>query len=147
MGDEYAQLSFEFFDKGLTGVDEQEPRWKQAIESVNNNMGELLGQLYVEKHFQVESKARMDIMIQNLIKAYEVSILELDWMSEETKQQALDKLHKFRPMIGYPDKWIDYSKLEVTEGNLIANVKNGANFAWNREIDKLDKPVDKTNGA
>ncbi len=67
-------MSFEFFDKGLTGVDEQEPRWKQAIESVNDNMGELLGQLYVEKHFQAESKARMDIMIQNLIKAYEVSI-------------------------------------------------------------------------
>ena len=90
LGDQYAQLSFDFFDKGLTGVDEQEPRWKQAIESVNDNMGELLGQLYVEKHFQIESKARMDIMIQNLIKAYEVSILELDWMSGDTKQQALE---------------------------------------------------------
>ena len=144
LGDQYAELSFNFFDKGLKGVDEQEPRWKQAIESVNDNMGELLGQLYVEKHFQAESKARMDVMIQNLIKAYEVSILELEWMSEETKQQALDKLHKFRPMIGYPEKWIDYSKLEVVDGDLIANVKSGANFAWNREIDKLDKPVDKT---
>lgn len=144
LGDEYAALSFEFFDKGLTGVDEQEPRWKQAIESVDDNMGELLGQLYVDKHFKAESKERMDIMIQNLIKAYEVSITGLDWMSEETKQQALDKLHKFRPMIGYPEKWIDYTKLEVTDGNLIANVKSGAEFAWNREIDKLDKPVDKT---
>ena len=144
LGDQYAQLSFDFFDKGLKGVDEQEPRWKQAIDATDGNMGELLGQLYVEKHFQAESKARMDVMIQNLIKAYEVSILELEWMSEETKQQALDKLHKFRPMIGYPEKWIDYTKLEVVEGDLIANVKNGANFAWNREIDKLDKPVDKT---
>ena len=144
MGDQYAQLSFDFFDKGLSGVDEQEPRWKQAVEAVDQNMGELLGQLYVEKHFQPESKARMDVMIQNLIKAYEVSITKLDWMSEATKQQALDKLHKFRPMIGYPEKWIDYSKLEVVEGDLIANVKNGADFAWNREIDKLDKPVDKT---
>jgi len=144
LGDQYAQLSFDFFRKGLSGVDEQEPRWKQAVDSINENMGELLGQLYVEKHFQAESKARMDIMIQNLIKAYEVSILELDWMSEETKQQALDKLHKFTPKIGYPEKWIDYSKLEVVDGDLLKNVKNGSSFAWNREIDKLDKPVDKS---
>jgi putative endopeptidase len=144
LGDQYAELSFNFFRKGLSGVEEQEPRWKRAVDSVNGNMGELLGQLYVEKHFQIESKARMDIMIQNLVKAYEVSILELEWMSEDTKQQALDKLHKFNPKIGYPDKWIDYSKLEVVDGDLITNIKNGASFAYNREIDKLDKPVDKT---
>ena len=125
-------------------MDTQEPRWKRAVESVNDNMGELLGQLYVEKHFQAESKVRMDEMIQNLIKAYEVSITNLDWMSDETKQQALDKLHKFRPMIGYPEKWIDYTKLEVVDGDLVSNVKNGATFAYNRDIDKLDKPVDKT---
>jgi endothelin-converting enzyme/putative endopeptidase len=144
LGDQYSQLSFDFFDKGLRGVDEQEPRWKRAVGSVNDNMGELLGQLYVEKHFQAESKARMDQMIKNLIAAYEVSITNLDWMSEETKQQALDKLHKFTPKIGYPDKWIDYSKLEVVDGDLVANIKNGRTFAYNREIDKLDKPVDKT---
>ena len=144
LGDQFAELSFNFFRKGLSGVDEQEPRWKRAVESVNDNMGELLGQLYVNKHFQAESKARMDIMIQNLIKAYEVSILKLEWMSEETKQQALDKLHKFTPKIGYPDKWIDYSKLEVVDGNLIENVKSGKSFAHNREINKLDKPVDKS---
>ena len=144
LGDQFAELSFAFFRKGLSGVDEQEPRWKRAVDSINDNMGELLGQLYVEKHFQAESKARMDIMIQNLIKAYEVSIIELDWMSEETKQQALDKLHKFTPKIGYPDKWIDYSRLEIVEGDLMANIKSSAVFAYNREIDKLDKPVDKT---
>jgi len=144
LGDQFAELNFNFFRKGLSGVDEQEPRWKRAVDSVNDNMGELLGQLYVEKHFQAESKRRMDIMIQNLIKAYEVSILELEWMSDVTKQQALDKLHKFTPKIGYPDKWIDYSKLEIVAGDLVANIKNGADFAYNREIDKLDKPVDKT---
>jgi len=144
LGDQFSELSFNFFRKGLSGVDEQEPRWKRAVNSVNGTMGELLGQLYVEKHFQAESKARMDVMIENLIKAYEVSILELEWMSEDTKQQALDKLHKFTPKIGYPDKWIDYSKLEIVEGDLIANVKNGSVFAYNREIDKLDKPVDKS---
>jgi len=144
LGDQFAELSFNFFRKGLSGVDKQEPRWKRAVDAVNGNMGELLGQLYVEKHFQAESKQRMDTMIQNLIKAYEVSIKDLEWMSDETKQQALDKLHKFTPKIGYPDKWIDYSKLEIVDGDLVANVKNGAVFAYNREIDKLDKPVDKT---
>jgi len=144
LGDQFAELSFSFFRKGLSGVDEQEPLWKRAVDSINGNMGELLGQLYVERHFQAESKRRMDIMIQNLIKAYEVSILDLEWMSEETRQQALDKLHKFTPKIGYPDKWIDYSKLEVVEGDLVANIKNGATFAYQRDIDKLDKPVDKT---
>ncbi len=144
MGAQFEELSFNFFTKGLRGVDEPEPRWQRAVDSVNGNMGELLGQLYVEKYFQAESKRRMDIMIQNLIKAYEVSIKDLEWMSEETRQQALDKLHKFTPKIGYPDKWIDYTKLEVVEGDLVANIKNGATFAYNREIDKLDKPVDKS---
>ncbi len=144
MGDQYEQLSFNFYSKGLRGVADLEPRWKRAVDSVNGNMGELLGQLYVEKHFQAESKERMDIMIQNLIKAYEVSIKDLEWMSDDTKRQALDKLHKFTPKIGYPDKWIDYTKLEVVEGDLMANVKNGATFAYNRQIDKLDKPVDRT---
>jgi putative endopeptidase len=144
MGDQYEQLSFNFYSKGLRGVADPEPRWKRAVDSVNGNMGELLGQLYIEKHFQAESKERMDIMIQNLIKAYEVSIKDLEWMSDDTKRQALDKLHKFTPKIGYPDKWIDYTKLEVVEGDLMANVKNGATFAYNRQIDKLDKPVDRT---
>jgi len=144
LGDQFAELNFNFFRKGLSGVAEQEPRWKRAVDSVNDNMGELLGQLYVEKYFQSESKIRMDIMIQNLIKAYEVSIGELEWMGEDTRQQALDKLHKFTPKIGYPDKWIDYTKLEVVDGDLVANIKNGAVFTYNREIDKLDKPVDKT---
>ena len=144
LGNEYSKLAFDFFSKGLRGIDEEEPRWKRAVNSVNGNMGELLGQLYVEKHFQAESKKRMDELIENLIKAYEVSINELEWMSDETRQQALDKLHNFTPKIGYPDKWIDYTKLEVVEGDLIANIKNGATFAYNREIEKLDKPVDKT---
>jgi predicted metalloendopeptidase len=143
MGSQFEELSFNFFSKGLRDIDEPEPRWQRAVDSVNGNMGELLGQLYVEKHFQAESKRRMDLMIENLIKAYEVSIMNLEWMSEETRQQALDKLHKFTPKVGYPDKWIDYGKLEVVEGDLMANIRNGSTFAYNREIDKLDKPVDK----
>jgi endothelin-converting enzyme/putative endopeptidase len=144
LGTEFELLSFNFFSKGLRDIAEPEPRWQRAVDAVNANMGELLGQLYVEKHFQAESKRRMDAMIQNLTRAYEASIKELEWMSEPTRQQALDKLHKFTPKVGYPEKWIDYSKLEVVEGDLVANVKHGARFAYNREIDKLDKPVDKT---
>jgi putative endopeptidase len=144
LGNDYSKLSFDFFSKGLRGIDEEEERWKRAVGSVNDNMGELLGQLYVEKYFQAESKRRMDVMIENLMKAYEVSINELEWMSEETKQQALDKLHKFKPKIGYPDKWKDYSKLNVKEGDLMANIKSGKVFEYDREIAKLDKPVDKT---
>jgi endothelin-converting enzyme/putative endopeptidase len=144
LGDEYFQLNFDFFSKGLSGIEEPRPLWKRAVRSVNTNMGELLGQLYVEKHFQEDAKARMDEMIRNLIKAYEVSINELEWMGEETRQQALDKLSKFKPMVGYPDKWIDYSNFEVVAGDLITNIKNGAEFEYNRQLDKLDKPVDRT---
>jgi putative endopeptidase len=144
LGNEWFTLNFNFFRKGLSGVEQPRELWKRAVEAVNGNMGELLGQLYVKKHFREESKARMDELVANLIKAYEVSIRDLEWMSDETRQQALDKLSKFRPMIGYPDKWIDYSKFEVVEGDLIANIRNGAEFEYQRQLDKLDKPVDKT---
>jgi len=144
LGDEFFTTRFSFFRKGLSGIDEPRPLWKRAVASVSGNMGEMLGQLYVEKHFQETSKARMDTMIENLLKAYEVSINKLEWMNDDTRRQALDKLSKFGPMIGYPDNWIDYSSLEIVEGDLITNVKNGARFAHNHDLDKLDKPVDKT---
>jgi len=143
LGEEYFKLWFGFFREGLSGVSEPRPLWKRAVNSVNGNMGELLGQLYVERHFQPEAKARMDIMIQNLIKAYEKSIVELDWMSEETKQQALVKLSKFTPKIGYTDEWRDYSKMDIVAGNLVGNVKSAAEYEYNRNLNKLDTPVDK----
>jgi len=143
LGDDYFNLWFGFFREGLSGVSEPRPQWKRAVESINGNMGELLGQLYVDKHFQPEAKARMDTMIQNLIKAYEKSITGLDWMSEETKQQALVKLSKFAPKIGYTDNWRDYSKMDISEGDLVGNIKRSAEFEYNRNLNKLDRPVDK----
>jgi predicted metalloendopeptidase len=107
-------------------------------------MGELLGQLYVEKHFNAEAKARMKVLIANLVEAYRVSIIELDWMSEETKQQALEKLSKFNSKIGYPDQWRDYSKLEVVAGDLVGNIKRANAFEYQRQVNKLDQPVDKS---
>jgi putative endopeptidase len=143
LGDDYFGLWFAFFREGLSGVSEPRPQWKRAVESINGSMGELLGQLYVERHFQPEAKARMDTLIQNLIKAYEKSITELDWMSDETKQQALVKLSKFTPKIGYTDNWRDYSKMDISAGNLVGNVKSAAEFEHNRNLNKLDAPVDK----
>jgi endothelin-converting enzyme/putative endopeptidase len=143
LGDDYFNLWFGFFREGLSGVSEPRPQWKRAVNSINGNMGELLGQLYVDKHFQQEAKARMDILIQNLIKAYEKSITELDWMSDVTKQQALVKLSKFIPKIGYTDDWRDYSKMDISEGDLVGNIKSSAEFEYNRNLNKLDAPVDK----
>ena len=143
LGDDYFNLWFGFFREGLSGVTEPRPQWKRAVNSVNGNMGELLGQLYVDKHFQQEAKVRMDTLIQNLIKAYEKSIIELDWMSDETKQQALVKLSKFTPKIGYTDNWRDYSKMDISEGDLVGNIKSSAEFENNRNLNKLDAPVDK----
>ncbi|MCU0989974.1 MAG: M13 family peptidase, partial [Xanthomonadales bacterium] len=143
LGDGFFQAWFEFYQAGLQGIEEPEPKWKRAVNAINGNMGELLGQLYVDKHYQEEARARMDTMIANLTEAYRQSITELDWMSEETKQQALDKLSKFNPKVGYPEKWRDYSTMEIVEGDLVANVKSTATFEYLRNLDKLDKPVDK----
>ncbi len=144
LGDDYFKLWFGFFRQGLSGVAEPRPQWKRAVNSINGNMGELLGQLYVERHFQPEAKARMDTMIKNLIKAYKKSITELEWMSEETKQQALVKLSKFNPKIGYTDNWRDYSNMQIASSDLVGNIKSAAKFEYNRNIDKLDSPVDKS---
>jgi len=132
---------FDFYGKTLSGREEQRPRWKRAINSVNGNLGELLGQLYVEKHFPPEAKARMENMVRNLTLAYEESIKNLDWMSDETKQQALDKLSKFTPKIGYPDEWKDYSELEIAADDLVGNIMRARRFAHYQEIDKLGKPI------
>jgi len=144
LGDDYFQAWFNFYRAGLQGIDEPRPQWKRAVNSVNGNMGELLGQLYVDRHYQDEARARMETMIANLKEAYRQSITGLDWMSEETKQQALVKLSKFTPKIGHPENWRDYSNMDITEGDLVGNIKSAARFEDHRNIDKLDRPVDKT---
>jgi putative endopeptidase len=144
LGDDFFQARFEFYRAGLQGVEEPRPQWRRAVNSVNGNMGELLGQLYIDKHYKEEAKARMETMIANLVEAYRQSIIELDWMGEETKQQALVKLSKFTPKIGYTEKWRDYNTMEIVQGDLLANIKSAAEFEYKRNIDKLDKPVDKS---
>lgn len=144
MGDAYFTASFEFFRKGLQGVEEPRPRWKRALTAIDQTMGELLGQLYVEKYFSTEAKARMQAMIDHLVEAYRQSITELDWMSEETKQQALKKLSKFNSKIGYPDQWRDYGPLDIVPGGLVGNLKRATAFEYQRNLNKLDQPVDKS---
>jgi endothelin-converting enzyme/putative endopeptidase len=143
LGDAFFKAWFDFNRAGLQGIDEARPRWKRAVNAVNGSMGELLGRLYVERHYREEARARMESIIANLLEAYRQSILELDWMSEQTKRQALLKLSGFTPKVGYPEHWRDYSGLEIVAGDLLGNIKRAALFEYNRNLDKLDRPVDK----
>jgi predicted metalloendopeptidase len=139
---EVVDAQFEF-SKTVFGRDEQLPRWQRAIRSMNGNMGELLGQLYVEKHFPPEAKERMEEMIHYLNLAYADSIRNLEWMSDDTKVKALEKLAKLTPKVGYPDEWRDYSSLRVSEDDLVGNIRNARQFSHNHEVDKLGKPIDR----
>ncbi|MBB5438658.1 putative endopeptidase [Pedobacter sp. AK017] len=138
------QENFNFYGTTLRGIKEQKPQWRRAVDVVNANLGEMVGKLYVEKHFPAEAKERMVKLVANLLKAYEASIKELDWMSPETKKQALIKINKFTPKIGYPDKWRDYSALKVVKGDLYGNNVRATEFEYNRTINKLGKPVDRS---
>ena len=111
--------NFDFYSKTLSGTEEQQPLWRRGVNVVNGTLGEVVGKVYVSKHFPPEAKERMLVLVGNLINAYEKSIKELEWMSDETKAEALDKLSKFAPKIGYPDKWRDYSALTIEAGDLL----------------------------
>lgn len=143
MHQELADARFDFRSRHLYGVKEPSARWKRAVGALNENMGELLGQEYVARHFPPEAKARMLVLVNNLIAAYEESISKLEWMSEETKIAAKDKLSKFRTKIGYPDKWRDYSALVLKDGELVANLQRARSFEHDFMIDQLGKPVDR----
>lgn len=134
---------FDFYSKTLSGVKEQQPMWRRGVDVVNGQLGEVVGKVYVKKHFPVEAKSRMNELVNNLLKAYEISIKELDWMTEETKKEALDKLSKFTPKIGYPDKWRDYSLLTIEADDLYGNMERSAMVAYKQMIEKQKGPVQK----
>jgi len=140
----FVDQDFSFSNVTLRGIPENQPRWKRGVSRVEESLSEALGQLYVEKHFPAENKARMQVLVNNLLLAYKQSIETLPWMGEATKKEALTKLSKFTPKIGYPDKWRDYSKLNIVKGDLVGNIKAGRAFAYQRQIDKLGKPVDRS---
>lgn len=140
---ELDELSFDFYGRKLQGQKEQRDMEKRGLDFVNRSAGELLGKIYVDKNFPPEAKATCEELVQYLIKSFEVHINDLDWMSDVTKEKALEKLAKFNVKIGYPDKWKDYSKLEV--GNsLFENVHSLNRWVFEDNLAKQDKPVDKT---
>ncbi len=135
--------NFEFYGNTLQGTPEQRPMWRRGVTIVNGTLGEVVGKVYVKQHFPPEAKDRMLTLVGNLINAYEKSITELDWMTEETKAEALDKLSKFTPKIGYPDEWRDYSALDIEGDDLYGNLERAALANYQREMDRQGGPVNR----
>jgi putative endopeptidase len=142
IGPQYETLSFEFYNKTLRGVTDQRDRWKRGIDMVNGSMGEVLGEVYVSKHFTADKKARMQDMIKYIVQVFDQGIVDLEWMSDESKVEARAKLNKLKVKVGYPDKWKDYSKLEIRQNDLLGNLMRTSQFNHQRNIEKLGKPVD-----
>ncbi len=140
--DAVSKANFDFYSKTLNGVPVQRPRWKRGVELVQGVLGEAIGKQYVDRHFSQTAKTRMDELVANLIKAYHESISALDWMSDDTKKEALHKLSKFTPKIGYPAKWRDYSSLKLRADDLLGNVIRSSRFEFDYRIGKLAGPVD-----
>ena len=132
------------YNQVITGQRVQTPRWQRMSSLTDGTVGDLLGQLYVNKHFKPEAKARMQELVSNLVKAYEIRIKNLDWMSDVTKQKALDKLHAFTPKIAYPDKWKTYDGLEINRGTFFENLRNTGSWSYTEMVGQLGKPVDKS---
>ncbi|MGJ8670557.1 MAG: M13 family metallopeptidase [Oceanococcus sp.] len=141
LNDALVQAHFNFHGKALLGISENKPRWKRGVDLVEGKLGEALGKIYVQRHFPPQAKARMKDLVANLIEAYRQSIVQLEWMGEDTRIQALDKLAKFRTKIGYPDSWRDYSGLEIQRGNLAANVQRANRFTHEYHLAKLGQPI------
>ena len=135
--------NFDFYGKTLQGKKELRPRWKRCTDEVDNNLGEALGQVYVEKYFGPDAKQQALKMVKEIQTAMEQDINSLPWMSATTKQQALVKLHGMADKIGYPDKWRDYSKLEIRRGDELGNVERARKFEFDRQLAKIGKPLDR----
>ncbi len=138
--------NFEFYGKVLSGTEEQRPLWRRGVNVVNGTIGELVGKVYVREHFPPEAKERMLVLVGNLTRAYEHSIRELDWMTEATKVEALDKLSKFRPKIGYPDEWREYD-FEIVADDLYGNLERASIAEYERLLDRQGGPVDRNEWA
>ncbi len=136
--------NFNFFGKVLSGQEQQEPRWKRSAHVIDGSIGEALGQLYVEKYFPPEAKARMNEMVENLKTVFRDHLEKVDWMSQPTKDKALAKFAKFTQKIGYPDKFRDYSSIDIRRDDYLGNVRRAAAFETHRETVRLGQAVDKS---
>jgi putative endopeptidase len=138
----FVNENFSFYGKTLRGQEQLQPRWKRCTENVDDDLGEALGQVYVEKYFSPQAKQAVVKMVKEIETAMQQDIDSLTWMSPATKKQALEKLHGMANKIGYPDKWRDYSKLEIIRGDEMGNVDRARKFEFDRELAKIGKPVD-----
>lgn len=139
----FVDENFAFYGRTLTGAPELRARWKRGVALVERAMGEAVGQAYVDRHFRPEAKAAMDDLVANLIEAYRQSIENLAWMTPATRERALDKLQKFTPKIGFPVRWRDYSALQISADDLLANVQAAGEFEFQRELRKIGAPIDR----
>ena len=142
--DKFVAEDFEFHGKALVGSKEIQPRWKRCVRATDRNLGEALGQVYVEKYFPPDAKAKALEMVHNLVAALRDDLKTLPWMSPETRAQATAKLDAFGVKIGYPDKWRDYSSLKIERGAYMQNELRGAAFEFQRQLNQVGKPVDRT---
>jgi len=140
----FDELHFNFYGREVSGQKEQKPRWKRVLNVVDGSVGELLGKMYVDKHFKPEAKQRMMELVKNLEETYSDRIKRLDWMTDSTKAKAQEKLSSFMKKIGYPDKWKDYSKLEIVGNDYVKNILASSAFEYDYTLAKLGRPVDKT---
>ena len=144
LDDKTYDIAFDFYNRVLSGQKEQKPRWKRAVGMIDGSLGEMVGQLYVKKYFPKAAKQRMEQLVKNLQKSYEMRIKDLTWMSDDTKKQALKKLSTFKAKIGYPNKWRDYSKLEIKSDSLFANMMRVAEFEDAFWLNKVGQEKDPT---
>lgn len=143
LSDQFENTDFEFYGKQLTGRKAQQPRWKRTVSTVDGALSEAVGQMYVAKYFPAEAKERMVKLVKNLQTTLGERIQNLTWMSDVTKAKAEEKLNAFTVKIGYPDKWKDYTSLEIKNDSYWANIVRAKNFDYNEMINKINKPVDK----
>jgi putative endopeptidase len=142
--EKFVNENFDFYDRKLSGTKEILPRWKRCVQSTDRNLGEALGQVYVDKYFPPAAKARAKELVNNLIAALRDDISSLSWMGLETKKEALAKLEAFNVKIGYTDKWRDYSKLAIERSSYAANIRRSFEFETARQLAKIGEPVDRT---
>lgn len=143
LSEPFVTTDFEFFSKALSGVEQQSERWKRAIGVTEGVLGEVLGKLYVKKHFPADVKQQAEQLVNNLLSAYRASFENLEWMTPATRRAAVDKLEKIRIKIGYPEKWRDYSSLETNSESIVGNIRSAREFWTDAQLAKLGEPVDR----
>src|SRR5690606_8322489 len=144
LSDDFARQHYEFHNRTLAGQKEMKPRWKRVLGTINRQVGEAMGQLYVQVAFPPESKQKMEVLVANLGEALKARIENLEWMSDETKTRALEKLATFEPRIGYPDKWRDWTGLATGRDSYLGNVLAAMEFNYKWDISKIGQPLDRS---